>query len=39
MADLIKIGGTQAVIKYLYENGLLHGDTLTVTGETLAQGR
>ena len=37
MADLIKIGGTQAVIKYLYENGLLHGDTLTVTGETLAQ--
>ncbi|AMD18675.1 HBL227Wp [Eremothecium sinecaudum] len=37
MADLIKIGGTQAVIKYLYENGFLHGDTITVTGETLKE--
>ncbi|QLG71016.1 hypothetical protein HG535_0B00540 [Zygotorulaspora mrakii] len=37
MADLITVGGTQAVIKYLFENGFLHGDTLTVTGETLAE--
>lgn len=37
MADLIKVGGTQAVIKFLYDNGFLHGNTLTVTGETLAE--
>lgn len=37
MADLIKVGGTQSVIKFLYENGLLYGDALTVTGETLAE--
>ncbi|CAR26673.1 hypothetical protein ZYGR_0H04930 [Zygosaccharomyces rouxii] len=37
MADLIKVGGTQAVIKFLYDNGFMHGDTLTVTGETLAE--
>lgn len=37
MADLIKIGGTQAVIKFLYNEGFLHGDCLTVTGETLAE--
>ncbi|AQZ11297.1 ILV3 (YJR016C) [Zygosaccharomyces parabailii] len=37
MADLIKVGGTQAVIKFLYDNGFMHGDTLTVTGDTLAE--
>lgn len=37
MADLIKVGGTQAVIKFLYDNGFMHGDTLTITGETLAE--
>ncbi|KAK5778433.1 hypothetical protein RI543_004098 [Arxiozyma heterogenica] len=37
MADLIKIGGTQAVIKFLYNEGFLHGDCLTVTGETLTE--
>ncbi|SCU97418.1 LANO_0E15984g1_1 [Lachancea nothofagi CBS 11611] len=37
MSDLIKIGGTQAVIKFLYEQGLLKGNTMTVTGETLEQ--
>lgn len=37
MADLINIGGTQAVIKFLYENGLLNGKTMTITGETLAE--
>lgn len=37
MADLQQYGGTQAVIKYLYDLGLLKGDTLTVTGETLAE--
>ncbi|KAH3899248.1 probable Dihydroxy-acid dehydratase, mitochondrial [Saccharomycodes ludwigii] len=37
MADLQKVGGTQAVIKFLYDAGFLHGDTLTVTGETLKE--
>ncbi|CAR29561.1 ZYRO0G11638p [Zygosaccharomyces rouxii] len=37
IADLYKVGGTQAVIKFLYENGFLHGNTLTITGETLAE--
>ncbi len=35
--DLHSIGGTPAVMKYLLENGLLHGDCLTVTGKTLAE--
>ena len=29
MEDLHHVGGTPAVIKYLLENGLLHGDCLT----------
>lgn len=37
MADVIKVGGTQAIIKFLYDNGFMHGDTLTVTGDTLAE--
>lgn len=37
MADLIEVGGTQAVIKFLYENGFMHGDALTVTGDTLKE--
>lgn len=37
MADLQNCGGTPAVMKMLFENGLLHGDCLTVTGETLAE--
>ncbi len=36
MEDLHDIGGTPAVMKYLLEKGALHGDCLTVTGETLA---
>lgn len=35
--DLHSIGGTPAVMKYLLEAGLLHGDCLTVTGKTLAE--
>jgi len=35
MADLHTIGGIPAVIAYLIEKGILHGDTLTVTGKTL----
>ncbi len=35
--DLHHIGGTPAVMKYLLEKGLLQGDCLTVTGQTLAE--
>ncbi|KFF74243.1 dihydroxy-acid dehydratase [Chryseobacterium sp. P1-3] len=37
MQDLHEHGGTPAVMKYLLEQGLLHGDCLTVTGKTLAE--
>ncbi|RIB18568.1 dihydroxy-acid dehydratase [Gigaspora rosea] len=37
MEDLYKIGGIPAVLKYLLENNLIHGDTLTVTGKTLSE--
>jgi dihydroxy-acid dehydratase len=37
MQDLHDIGGTPAVMKYLLEEGLLHGDCLTVTGKTVAE--
>lgn len=37
MADLIRIGGTQSVIKYLFDNGLLNGNAITITGETLGE--
>src|SRR5690554_2919591 len=37
MQDLHQFGGTPAVMKYLLNEGLLHGDCLTVTGQTLAE--
>jgi dihydroxy-acid dehydratase len=37
MSELIKIGGIQPLMKMLLNEGLLHGDCLTVTGKTLAQ--
>jgi dihydroxy-acid dehydratase len=37
MEDVHQVGGTPAVMKYLLEKGLLHGDCLTVTGKTLAE--
>lgn len=37
MEDLHRVGGTPAVMKYLLEHGLLHGDCLTVTGKTVAE--
>lgn len=37
MEDLHAIGGTPAVMKLLLDEGLLHGDCLTVTGKTLAE--
>jgi dihydroxy-acid dehydratase len=35
--DLHGVGGTPAVMKYLLERGLLHGECMTVTGKTLAE--
>ncbi len=37
MEDLHNVGGIPAVMKYLLENGLIHGDCLTVTGKTIAE--
>ncbi len=37
MQDLHQYGGIPAVMKYLLQKGLLHGDCLTVTGKTLAE--
>lgn len=37
MADIHKIGGTPALLKYLLQNDLIDGNIMTVTGETLAK--
>jgi len=37
MEDVHGVGGTPAVMKYLLDNGYLHGDCMTVTGKTLAE--
>jgi dihydroxy-acid dehydratase len=35
--DLDRVGGIPGLMKYLLDEGLLHGDCLTVTGNTLAE--
>ncbi len=37
MNDVDKVGGVPVVMKALLDAGLLHGDTLTVTGKTMAE--
>ena len=37
MEDLHNIGGIPAVMKYLLDNDLLHGDCMTVTGKSVAE--
>jgi dihydroxy-acid dehydratase len=37
MSDLDKVGGIPVVLRGLLDAGLLHGDTLTVTGKTMAE--
>ncbi|TWR29486.1 dihydroxy-acid dehydratase [Mucilaginibacter pallidiroseus] len=37
MTDLHNVGGIPAVMKYLYQQGMLHGNCLTVTGKTVAE--
>ena len=37
MSELVQIGGTLPLMKMLLDAGILHGDCLTVTGNTLAE--
>ena len=37
MSELVAIGGIQPLMRTLLQEGLLHGDCLTVTGATLAE--
>lgn len=37
MNDLVKIGGTVPLMRTLVEEGLMHGDVLTVTGRTMKE--
>jgi dihydroxy-acid dehydratase len=37
MSELIAIGGIQPLMKMLLDAGLLHGDCMTVTGQTMAE--
>jgi len=37
MEDIHRVGGTPAVLKFMLENGMLHGECLTVTGKTIAE--
>lgn len=37
MSELVAIGGIRPLMKMLLKAGLLHGDCLTVTGQTLAE--
>ncbi len=37
MAHLIRIGGIRPLMKMLLDRGMLHGDCLTVSGESLAE--
>jgi dihydroxy-acid dehydratase len=37
MTDLDRIGGVPVVLKHLLDEGLLHGDVMTVTGRTMAE--
>jgi dihydroxy-acid dehydratase len=37
MEDLHRAGGTPAVMKFMLDNGMLHGDCLTITGKTVAE--
>ena len=37
MSDLDRVGGVPVVLRHLLDAGLIHGDTLTVTGKTMAE--
>lgn len=37
MEDLFNVGGVPAIMKYLFQNGMLHGNCMTVTGKTVSE--
>ncbi|WP_350285671.1 dihydroxy-acid dehydratase [uncultured Croceitalea sp.] len=37
MEDVHRVGGIPAVMKFMLEKGMLHGDCLTITGKTVAE--
>ena len=37
MSDLDRVGGVPVVLRHLLDAGLIDGDTLTVTGKTMAE--
>ncbi len=37
MSDVDRIGGIPVVLRHLLEEGMLHGDEITVTGKTMAE--
>lgn len=37
MEDVHRVGGVPAVMKFMLDNGMLHGDCMTVTGKTIAE--
>ncbi len=37
MEDVLAIGGMPAILKYLWQQGFLHGECMTVTGKTMAE--
>ena len=37
MEDVHRVGGVPAVMKFMLDNDMLHGDCLTVTGKTIAE--
>ncbi|MFV1884378.1 MAG: dihydroxy-acid dehydratase [Balneola sp.] len=37
MEDLHKVGGIPAVMKFMLDEGMLHGDCMTITGKTVAE--
>lgn len=37
MEDILALGGVPAVMKYLYKEGMIHGDCMTIAGKTVAE--
>ncbi len=37
MEDILEIGGVPAIMKYLYQEGYIYGECMTVTGKTVAE--
>lgn len=37
MEDVLALGGVPAIMKYLHQEGYIHGDCITITGKTVAE--